>query len=52
MVSSKAARIVNESQMLTMLATGNFNADVIIVREMVYNNSNQKPIYQTICLAK
>lgn len=36
--------------MLGLLASGNFNLDLIIVREAISTNNN--PIYQTICVAK
>lgn len=36
--------------MLGLLASNNFNLDIIIVREVAANSNN--PIYQTICVAK
>ena len=49
-VTSRSSKIVNETQMINLLAGGNFNLDLIIVREAVSAGNN--PIYQTVCMAK
>jgi hypothetical protein len=36
--------------MIALLSSGNYNPDLIIVREAVYTGS--QPIYQNICVAK
>lgn len=37
--------------MIALLATGNFNPEIVILREMVFGDQMKK-IYQTICQAK
>jgi UDP-N-acetylglucosamine transferase subunit ALG13 len=49
-IASKASRIVNESQMIGLLSSGNYHPDLIIVREVVH--AGHQDIYQTICVAK
>lgn len=49
-VTSRSSKIVNETQMINLLAGGNFNLDLFIVREAVSAGNN--PIYQTVCMAK
>lgn len=43
-------RLVNENQMIQLLTTQKFNTDIIIIREII--RTDQRPIYQNICLAK
>lgn len=43
--------MVNEHEMIALLATGNYNPEILIIREMIFGD-NRKRVYQTICQAK
>ena len=47
-----SVRVVSEAELINHLSTGNYSPELIISREVVYNQNGGKNIYQTICLAK
>lgn len=44
-------KIVSEDEMISMLSTGEFNPEVIIIRESVFRDKNKR-VYQTVCQVK
>lgn len=44
-------KIVSEEEMINLLSSGDFNPEIIIIREVIYQENNKR-VYQTVCQVK